>query len=64
MEGRFRDMSAACAGGGLRLKGYRPKLRSRRVQMMFPIAGSERRGLASLEAKKQHVRPAAAVACM
>ena len=47
---------AAHAGGGLRLKDYRPKLRSRRVQMMFPIAGSERRGLASLEAKKQHVR--------
>ena len=52
----LRDVRAACAGGGLRLKGYRPKLRARRVQMMFPIAGSERRGLASLEAKKQHVR--------
>ena len=24
--------------------------------MMFPIVGSERRGLTSLEAKKQHVR--------
>ena len=39
-------------GGGLRLKGLVPKLRSRRVQMIFPLAGSERRGLVSLEAKK------------
>jgi hypothetical protein len=30
--------------------------------MMFPIAGSERRGLASLEAKKLRVRPNGSVA--
>ena len=57
---QLRALSAracAAAGGGLRLKGYRLKYRSRRVQMMFPIAGSERRGLASLEAKKLRVRP-------
>ncbi|KAK9833541.1 hypothetical protein WJX81_003669 [Elliptochloris bilobata] len=48
--------ASVMTGGGLRLKGFWPKLRSRRVQMMFPIAGSERRGLASLEAKKQQGR--------
>ena len=44
-------------GGGLRLKGLRPRLRSRRMQMIFPLSGSERRGLVSLEAKKLKVRP-------
>ena len=39
-------------GGGLRLKGLQPRLRSRRVQMIFPLTGAERRGLVSLEAKK------------
>ena len=43
-------------GGGLRMKGLQPKLRSRRVQMIFPLTGSERRGLVSLEAKKLQVR--------
>lgn len=42
-------------GGGLRLKGLHPKFRSRRVQMIFPLSGSERRGLVSLEAKKLQV---------
>lgn len=40
-------------GGGLKFKGLRPKLRSRRVHMLFPLRGSERRGLVSVEAKKK-----------
>lgn len=43
-------------GGGLRLKSLRPKLRSRRLQMIFPLTGTDRRGLVSLEAKKSKVR--------
>ena len=44
------------SGGGLRLKGLLPTFRSRRLQMIFPLRGSDRRGLVSLEAKKRHVR--------
>lgn len=40
-------------GGGLKFKGFRPKLRSRRVAMIFPLKGTERRGLVSVEAKKK-----------
>jgi hypothetical protein len=40
-------------GGGLKFKGMRPKLRSRRVAMIFPLKGTERRGLVSVEAKKK-----------
>ena len=43
------------SGGGLRLKGLLPIFRSRRVQMIFPLRGADRRGLVSLEAKKRHV---------
>ncbi|EIE27339.1 hypothetical protein COCSUDRAFT_55352 [Coccomyxa subellipsoidea C-169] len=39
-------------GGGLRIKHLKPRLRSRRLQMIFPLSGTERRGLVSLEAKK------------
>lgn len=46
-------------GGGLTLKGLVPRYRSRKVQMIFPLSGSERRGLVSLEAKKQRVSPTA-----
>lgn len=42
------------SGGGLKFKGLRPRLRSRRVQMILPLRGTERRGLVSLEAKKKH----------
>ncbi|KAK9862722.1 hypothetical protein WJX84_007116 [Apatococcus fuscideae] len=42
------------SGGGLRLKGLLPRFRSRRLQMIFPLRGSDRRGLVSLEAKKLH----------
>ena len=44
-------------GGGLRLKNLRPRIRSRRLQMLFWATGTERRGLVSLEAKKLKVRP-------
>ncbi|PNW83273.1 hypothetical protein CHLRE_05g232752v5 [Chlamydomonas reinhardtii] len=41
-------------GGGLYLsKSMRIKLRSRRIQMMFPLSGPERKGLVSLEAKRK-----------
>ena len=42
-------------GGGLRLKNLQPRIRSRRLQMLFWATGTERRGLVSLEAKKQKV---------
>lgn len=41
-------------GGRLRFpNGITPKLASRRLQMIFPLRGSERRGLVSVEAKKR-----------
>jgi len=42
-------------GGGLRLKGLLPRYRSRRLQMIFPLRGSETRGLVSLEVKRRRV---------
>jgi len=42
-------------GGGLRLKNLQPRIHSRRLQMLFWATGTERRGLVSLEAKKQKV---------
>ena len=49
-------------GGGLRLRGWLPRYRSRRVQMIFPLRGTEKRGLVSLEAKRRKVGiPAQAV---
>lgn len=42
-------------GGGLRMKGLLPRWRSRRIQMIFPLTGADRRGLVSLEAKKRNV---------
>lgn len=43
-------------GGGLRLKALQPRLRSRRLQMIFPLRGSQHRGLVSLEVKRRRVR--------
>ncbi|RMZ52029.1 hypothetical protein APUTEX25_001223, partial [Auxenochlorella protothecoides] len=40
-------------GGKLRFKGLVPRIQSRRAQIIFPLRGSERKGLASLEAKKR-----------
>lgn len=42
-------------GGKLRFKGLVPRIQSRRAQIIFPLRGSERKGLASLEAKKRKV---------
>ncbi|XWS65634.1 hypothetical protein CRYUN_Cryun05aG0130700 [Craigia yunnanensis] len=40
------------SGGGLTLKKFKPKLRSKRCFLIFPIQGSERKGLVSVEVKK------------
>ena len=50
--------ASVLTGGGLKFRGLRPRLRARRVHMMFPLRGSDRRGLVSLEAKKRKVRSA------
>ncbi|XWS56915.1 hypothetical protein CRYUN_Cryun09bG0126700 [Craigia yunnanensis] len=41
------------SGGGLTLKNFKPKLRSKRCFLIFPIQGSERKGLVSVEVKKK-----------
>ncbi|KAL2641481.1 hypothetical protein R1flu_009068 [Riccia fluitans] len=41
------------SGGGLRFKGLRPRLAGKRCFIIFPIRGSERKGLVSLEVKKK-----------
>lgn len=41
------------SGGGLSLKKFKPTLRSKRCFLIFPIRGSERRGLVSIEVKKK-----------
>ena len=43
-------------GGGVRFKGWLPRYRARRVQMIFPLKGTDKRGLVSLEAKKRQVK--------
>ncbi|XVF41253.1 hypothetical protein PTKIN_Ptkin01aG0265800 [Pterospermum kingtungense] len=40
------------SGGGLTLKNFKPKLRSKRCFLIFPIHGSERKGLVSVLVKK------------
>jgi hypothetical protein len=47
--------ASVVTGGGIKLrssKGWRPRIKSRRLQMMFPLKGPEKKGLVSLEAKK------------
>ena len=46
--------ASVTTGGRLRFKGIRPKYSSRRLQMIFPLRGSDCRGLVSLEVKKRH----------
>ncbi|KAI7844150.1 hypothetical protein COHA_002285 [Chlorella ohadii] len=46
--------ASVLTGGSLHFKGLRPRLQSKRLQMIFPLKGAERRGLVSLEAKKRH----------
>ncbi|XP_017984564.1 PREDICTED: uncharacterized protein LOC18587520 [Theobroma cacao] len=40
------------SGGGLTVKNFKLKLRSKRCFLIFPIRGSERKGLVSVEVKK------------
>lgn len=41
------------SGGGLKIKGWRPRLRSRRCHLLFPISGPLGRGIVSAEAKRE-----------
>ncbi|KAJ6348662.1 hypothetical protein OIU77_006273 [Salix suchowensis] len=41
------------SGGGLILKNFKPTVRSKRCFLIFPIQGSERKGLVSVEVKKK-----------
>ncbi|KAL2339499.1 hypothetical protein Fmac_007439 [Flemingia macrophylla] len=41
------------SGGGLTIKKFKPSVRSRRCFLIFPIRGSEQRGLVSVEVKKK-----------
>ncbi|GAV67761.1 hypothetical protein CFOL_v3_11265 [Cephalotus follicularis] len=41
------------SGGGITLKNFKPVLRSKRCFLIFPIRGSERKGLVSVEVKKK-----------
>ncbi|KAI3981663.1 hypothetical protein MKX01_012926 [Papaver californicum] len=42
------------SSGGLRLKSFKPKLGGKRCFLIFPIRGSERKGLVSVEVKKKN----------
>lgn len=41
------------SGGGISLRSFPPTLRSKRCFLIFPIHGSERKGLVSVEVKKK-----------
>ncbi|KAJ7965172.1 Import inner membrane translocase subunit [Quillaja saponaria] len=41
------------SGGGLTVKKFKPSLRNKRCFLIFPIRGSERKGLVSVEVKKK-----------
>lgn len=41
------------SGGGLTLKNFKPRLDKKRCFLIFPIRGSERKGLVSVEVKKK-----------
>lgn len=41
------------SGGGLTLKNFKPSLRTKRCFLIFPIRGSERKGLVSVEVKNK-----------
>jgi hypothetical protein len=55
------DMRAyVLTGGGAYLSRkavFRPKVRSRCIKMIFPLQGSERSGMVSVEVKKKQVCP-------
>lgn len=41
------------SGGGISLKNFKPRFRSKRCFLIFPIRGSERKGLVSVEVKNK-----------
>ena len=41
------------SGGGLTIKNFKPSIRGKRCFLIFPIRGSERKGLVSVEVKKK-----------
>ncbi|KAH1046204.1 hypothetical protein J1N35_036988 [Gossypium stocksii] len=41
------------SGGGLTLKNFKPKFRRKRCFLIFPVQGSEKKGLVSVEVKKK-----------
>lgn len=47
--------ASVLTGGGLYVRGLRPKVRARRLHQLFPLTGSSRRGLVSVECKKKQV---------
>jgi len=42
------------SGGGLTLKKFKPGIRSKRCFLIFPIRGSEKKGLVNVEVKKKN----------
>jgi len=42
------------SGGGLTLKKFKPSIRSKRCFLIFPITGSEKKGLVNVEVKKKN----------
>lgn len=41
------------SGGGMTFKKFKPTIRSKRCFLLFPVQGSERKGLVSVEVKKK-----------
>lgn len=41
------------SGGGITMKNFKPRFRNKRCFLIFPIRGSERKGLVSVEVKKK-----------
>lgn len=41
------------SSGGLKLKNFKPRFGSRRCFLIFPIQGSDKKGLVSAEVKKK-----------
>lgn len=52
------------SGGGLTLKKIKPSIRSRRCFLMFPINGSERKGLVNVEVKKKKGKVNQTLSCL
>ncbi|KAF2574128.1 hypothetical protein F2Q70_00002005 [Brassica cretica] len=41
------------SGGGITFKKFKPTIRGKRCFLLFPVQGSERKGLVSVEVKKK-----------